>query len=114
MWNSLKKYYQVKTKVKYEHINISDSTETKLLELIIDETLSWNQPVDQIGTKLCSACFAVRNLKYIVPQCTLKKFITLIYILQGVQLKRGPCFNMSNVFTKLYNILYYTTNLYLQ
>jgi len=34
--------------------------------------------------------------------------------LQGVQLKSGPYFNMSNLFTKIYNILYYTTNLYLQ
>jgi len=34
--------------------------------------------------------------------------------LQGVQLKSGPYFNMSNLFTKIYNMLYYTTNLYLQ
>jgi len=38
-----------------------------------------------------------------------------IYI-QGVQLKSGPYFNMSNLITsaKIYNTLYYTTNLYLQ
>ena len=34
--------------------------------------------------------------------------------LQGVQLKSGPYFNMSNLFTKIYNMLYYTFNLYLQ
>ena len=34
--------------------------------------------------------------------------------IQSVQLKSGPYFNMSNLFTKIYNILYYTTNLYLQ
>ena len=33
---------------------------------------------------------------------------------QGVQLKTGPYFNMSNLFTKIYNMLYYTTKLYLQ
>jgi hypothetical protein len=33
---------------------------------------------------------------------------------QGVQLKIGPYFIMSNLFTKIYNMLYYTTNLYLQ
>jgi len=34
---------------------------------------------------------------------------------QGVQLKSGPYFNMSNLFTKIYNMLYDdTTNLYLQ
>jgi len=35
-------------------------------------------------------------------------------VIQGVQLKSGPYFNMSNLFTKVYNMLYYTTNLYLQ
>jgi len=36
------------------------------------------------------------------------------HVLQGVQLISGPYFNMSNLFTKIYNMLYYTTNLYLQ
>jgi len=34
--------------------------------------------------------------------------------IQSVQLKSGPYSNMSNLFTKIYNMLYYTTNLYLQ
>ena len=34
--------------------------------------------------------------------------------IQCVQPKSGPYFNMSNLFTKIYNMLYYTTNLYLQ
>jgi hypothetical protein len=67
-----KKYYQVKTNVKYEDTNISNSTETKFLGLIIDETLSWNQHIDQIATKLCSAYYALRNLKHIVPLSTLR------------------------------------------
>jgi len=33
---------------------------------------------------------------------------------RDVQLKSGPYVNMSNLFTKIYNMLYYTTNLYLQ
>jgi hypothetical protein len=32
----------------------------------------------------------------------------------GVQLKSGPYFNMSNLFSKIYNTLCYTTNMYLQ
>ena len=36
-----------------------------------------------------------------------------VYI-TGVQLKSGPYFNTSNLFTKIYNMLYYATNLYLQ
>ena len=66
-----KNYYQVK--VKYEHKNICNSTETKFLELIIDETLSWNQHIEHIATPLCSACYALRNLKHIDPQSTLRK-----------------------------------------
>ena len=66
-------YYQDKTNVKYEHKNISNSTETKFLGLIIDEKLSWKQHIDQIATKLCSAFYALRNLKHIVPQSTLRK-----------------------------------------
>jgi len=67
-----KNYYQFKTNVKYEHKNISNSTETKFLGLIISETLSWKQHIDQIATKLCSTCYALRNLKHIVPQSTLR------------------------------------------
>jgi hypothetical protein len=51
----MKNYYQVENKVKYAHIDISNSMETKFQGLIIDETLSWNQHIDQIAIKLCSA-----------------------------------------------------------
>jgi len=50
--------------------------QSKYLGLIIDETLSWNEHIEQIATKLCSACYALRNLKHIVPQSTLR---TLYY-----------------------------------
>jgi hypothetical protein len=33
---------------------------------------------------------------------------------QDVLIKSGPYFNTSNLFTKIYNMLYYTTKLYLQ
>jgi hypothetical protein len=69
-------YYQVKTTVQNEHKDISSSTETKFLGLIIDNTLSWNQHMDQILTKLSSACYALRNLKHIVPPSALR---TLYY-----------------------------------
>jgi len=42
------------------------------LGLIIDETLSWNQHIDHIATKLCSVCYALRNIKHTVPQSTLR------------------------------------------
>jgi len=34
-------------------------------------------------------------------------------VIQSVQLKSGLYFNISNLFTKIYNMLYYTTNLYI-
>ena len=70
-----KNYYQVKPKVKYEHKNTSNSADTKQIS-------SWDQHIDQIATKLCSACYALRNLKHtrIVPQIHWEQFITFIYI----------------------------------
>jgi hypothetical protein len=50
------------------------------------------------------------NYSYI----TLKNSALYPHILTGVQLKSGPYFNISILFTKIYNMLYYTTNLYLQ
>jgi len=45
----------------------------------------------------------------------LELHVTIAYIkVQGVQLKSGPYFNMSNLFNNIYNMLCYTTNLYLQ
>jgi len=40
--------------------------------------------------------------------------LRLTTYIQGVQLKSGPHFNMKNLFTKIYNMLYYTTDPYLQ
>jgi len=40
--------------------------------------------------------------------------LDVLFLLQIVQLKSGPYFNMSNLFTNIYNMLYYTTNLYIQ
>ena len=40
--------------------------------------------------------------------------LSMTMIEQGVQLKSEPYFNMCNLFTTIYNMLYYTTNLYLQ
>jgi hypothetical protein len=62
-----KNYYQIQTKVRYEGNITPTHTATKFLGLIINETLTWNQHIHFIATKLCSACFALRNLKHTVP-----------------------------------------------
>jgi hypothetical protein len=47
------------------------------------------------------------------PEESYRLLCAVVCELQGVQLKSGQYFNMSNLFTKIYNMLYYTTNLYL-
>ena len=38
----------------------------KFLGLAIDETLSWNQHIEQVLNKMCNACYALMNIKRIV------------------------------------------------
>ena len=91
-----KNYYQVQTKVQYDHTDISNLTETKFLGLIIDETLSWNQHINSIAPKLCSAYYVLRSLKPMVPQPTLT---TIYYAYFHSILSYGIIFwgNSSNV-----------------
>jgi hypothetical protein len=54
------------------------------------------------------------NVKEIVPLISKQTYEYIYIYIQSVQLKNGPYYNISNQFTKIYNMLYYTTNLYLQ
>ena len=65
-----------KTKIQCKNNIIPNSKMTRFWGLIIDETLTWNQHIEYTATKLCSACYALRNLKHIVPPSTLQ---TLYY-----------------------------------
>ncbi|GFG29580.1 hypothetical protein Cfor_01706 [Coptotermes formosanus] len=67
-----KNYYNVKTQITYDEESITNATEIKFLGLIIDDTLSWRQHIDQIISKISTACYALRNIKHIVPLDTLK------------------------------------------
>ena len=105
-------FYQVKTKVKYEHKNISNSTETKFLGLIIDETLSCKQHTDEIATKLCSAYFALRNIKHIVPRSKLRKiyYAHVHYILSYGIIFWGRSPNVKKLFILQNEIVRIITN----
>ena len=107
-----KNYYQVKTTVKYGHNDISNSTETKFLVLVIDDTLSWNQYIDQIATKLCSACYALRNLKCIVPHSTLRTicYAYIYFILSFSQIFWGRSSNANKLFILHKKIVRIITN----
>ena len=59
-------------------------------------------------------CITSRNHKSSSHFSNMQLFHPQRMYIQGVQLKSGPCFNMNNLFTEIYNMLSYTTNLYLQ
>jgi len=62
-----KNYYNVNTQTKYDQECITRACEIKFLGLTIDETLSWKQHTEQVLNKMCTACYALRDIKYIVP-----------------------------------------------
>jgi hypothetical protein len=67
-------YYIIANQVNYDQINLINATEIKFLGLIIDDTLSWKQHIDQVIKKISIACYALRNIKYILPLDTLIYF----------------------------------------
>jgi hypothetical protein len=67
-----KNYYTVNTQYKSDQECITNATEIKFLGLTTDDTLSWKQHIEQVINKMCSACYALRNIKHIVPKDTLR------------------------------------------
>jgi hypothetical protein len=56
----------------YDLKGITNATETRFLGLILDNTLSWKKHIEQVVGKMCSACYALWNIKSVVLQDTLK------------------------------------------
>jgi len=67
-----KNSHNVNTQIKYDQKCITNATEIKFLGLTIDDTLPWKQHIEQVINKMCSACYALRNIKHIVPVDTLR------------------------------------------
>jgi hypothetical protein len=59
-------------RICYENKHITDTSGTKFLGLNIDITLSWKYHTDQLITKRSSACYAVRTVKGLMSQETLR------------------------------------------
>ena len=55
----------------FQQITVN-ATEVRFLGLTLDNTLSWNKHIDQLAAKLSSACYALRKIKLLLPQDTLK------------------------------------------
>jgi len=67
-----KNYYNVNTQIQSDQKDITNSTEIKFLGLIIDDTLSWKQHIEHVVNRMCTACYALRNIKCVVPIDTLR------------------------------------------
>jgi hypothetical protein len=67
-----KNYYNVNTQINYEQKCFTSATEIKFLGLIIDDTLSWKQHIEQVVNKMSSACYVLRTMKHILPHDTLR------------------------------------------
>jgi len=62
-----KNYYNVSTQIKYDQECITSASAIKFLGLTIDDTLSCKQHIQHVLNKMCTACYALRNVKHIVP-----------------------------------------------
>jgi len=58
--------------IAYEKYYILNSDSTSFLGLILDETLSWKLHIDQLCSKLKSACFILRTLSSLLTQQNMK------------------------------------------
>jgi len=56
----------------YDIKGITIVTEARFLGLTLDNTLSWKKHIEQVVSKMCSACYALRNIKSVVKEDTLK------------------------------------------
>jgi hypothetical protein len=58
--------------VMYKNKEIANTSNTKFLGLTLGNTFSWKNHIDTIVPKLCSACFAVRAVKPLLSQESLR------------------------------------------
>jgi hypothetical protein len=59
-------------KLNYQGNYVKSSPRTKFLGLIIDDSLLWKAHIDQIMSKLNTACFVIRTLQAIMSTETLR------------------------------------------
>jgi len=47
----------------YERKLMNNATEVRFLGLTLDDTLYWKKHIEQLNSKLCSACYALWNIR---------------------------------------------------
>ena len=107
-----KNYYYVNTQVKYDQECLTSTSEIKFLGLTTVDTLSWKQHTEQVLKKMCTACYALRNIKHIVPIDTLTviNFAHIHYIINYGIIFWGSSSYAISVFILLKKIIRIVTN----
>ena len=59
-------------KLNYHRNYVNSSPHTKFLDLIIDDSLLWKAHIDQMMSKLNTACFVIQSLQAIMSTETLR------------------------------------------
>ena len=77
-------FFTDSVQMDYEQQLMNNATEVKFLGLTLDDTLSWKKHTEQLNSKLCSACYALWNIRSEVSLHTLK----IIYF-ASIHLCRG-------------------------
>ena len=67
-----KHYCNVYAEIKCDRRCITKASETKFLGLLIDDTLSWKQHIDQVVSKMCFSWHAIWNIKSLGSPDTLR------------------------------------------
>jgi len=69
---NMKNSWDYEVKPNYQGNCIKNSTNTKFLGLTIDDSLSWKAQIDQIMSKLNTACFVILTIQAIVSLETIR------------------------------------------
>jgi len=92
---NMKNSWDYDLKLNYQSNYIKSSSDTKLLGLIIDDFLSWKAHIDQMMSKLNTACFVIRMIQAIMSLETLRMaYFTYIHSIMSYgirfsKLKKG-------------------------
>ena len=76
---SMKNSRDYDLKLNYQGDYVKSFTNTKFLDLIVDDSLSWKAHIDQMMSKLNSACFVIRTIQAIMSQKTLR-VVYFVYV----------------------------------
>jgi len=68
----LKHLFKDNIKTDYKQNYMNNAIEVSFLGLFLDGVLSWKKHIDQLTSKLCSACYVLRNIREVLSRVILK------------------------------------------